>query len=360
MSRKHFSWLFFITFVVAALVLMIPGKTGKESSFGPTVFLPGAAAKVNDIEWLRLTSAGGVTIATLKREGPAWVVEEASGYRADWGRLKTLLSALSRAEVIETKTAIIEYYSRLGVEDVSSPQATGVMIEFSGDSGLPALIIGKNAQGREGQYARLRDAAEAVLIDQRLDVPMEQSDWLDQMVIDIPDAEVVEVRINHPDGESIQANRASADDEDFLLQDIPEGMEVKSAWGVNGLAGALAALSLDYVVPEDDLDWANAIRYSLLSADGLLVEAQLLAIETSAEAEMVDEPAQSEYWLRLQAGLYTTALGSDVETVGDNKAAGTRAEVINSRTKGWAYHIPRYKFDSMTRRKDDLLQSVQP
>jgi hypothetical protein len=352
MSRKHFSWLLFITFVVTVGVLMVPGKTGKESSIEQKVFLPGAAAKINDIQWLRLTSAGSVTVATLKREGPVWVVGEASNYQADWGRLKTLLSDLSQAEVIEAKTANPDYYPRLGVEDVSLPDAGGVMIEFSADSGLPALIVGKSAQGRDGQYVRLRDSAESALIDRRLDVSANQSDWLDKIIIDVSDAEVVEVEINHPDGESIKAFKYSADDENFKLQDIPEGMEIKSEWNVNALAGALAALDLESVAPDGNFDWNNPIRYRLLTADGLLLESELLAVNT-------DQKAESEYWIRLQAGLYTTALESQVGAVDDATGTSARAEAINKRVKGWAYRIPDYTFDSMTRRKDDLLQSAQ-
>ena len=352
MSRKHFSWLLFITFVVAAGVLMVPGKTGKESSIEQKVFLPGAAAQINDIEWLRLTSAGNVTVATLKREGQVWVVEEASAYRADWARLKILLAGLSQAVVIEAKTANPEYYPRLGVEDVGLPDAGGVMIEFSTDSTLPALIVGNSAQGREGQYVRLRDSAESALIDRRLDASAERSDWLDKSIVDISDAEVVEVGITHPDGESIMALKFSADDENFKLQDIPEGTEIKSEWTVNALAGALAALSLESVAPEGDFDWNDAIRFRLLTADGLLLESELIAVNA-------DEASQAEYWIRLQAILYTTAVGGSVEAAGDTSATGTRAEVINQRVRGWAYRIPGYTFNSMTRSKDDLLQSTR-
>ena len=352
MSRKHFSWLLFVSFVVAALVLMVPGKTGRESSIEQTVFLPGVAAKVNDIEWLRLTAAGSVTVATLKREGSGWVVQEASGYPADWGRLKTLLAGLSQAEVIEAKTANPEYYPRLGVEEVSSPAAAGVMIEFSADSGLPALIIGKSAQGRDGQYARLRDSVASMLLDRRIDVSAEQSDWLDKTIVDISDAEVVEVEIKHPDGESIKALKYSADDENFKLQDIPDGMEIKSDWTVNTLAGAMVDLSLDSVAPESDFVWNEAIRFRLLTADGLLLESELLDINA-------DETTESEYWIRLQAGLYTTAVESNVEDVDDAGKTSDRAESINQRVTGWAYSIPEYTFDLMTRRKGDLLQAAQ-
>jgi hypothetical protein len=358
MSRKHFSWLLLITFVVAALVLLIPGKTGEESSPEQTVFLPGVAKQVNDIEWLRLTSGGGVTIATLKRERMAWVVAEASGYRADWTRLKILLSGLSQAEVIEEKTANPEYYPRLGVENVSLPDAGGVMVEFSDDSGLPALIIGKSAQGRDGQYVRLRDSAQSALIDRRLDVSVERSDWLDRDVIDISNAEVVEVVITHPDGESIKALKFSADDENFQLQEIPDGQEIKSEWNVNSLAGNLALLSLDSVAPDSGFDWSGSIRFRLLTADGLLLETDLLAVESASEAEIAEESVESEYWVRLKAGLYTTALHSGVEEVDDTSGAGSRAEAINNRVSGWAYRISRQKFDSMSKRKDDLLKPV--
>jgi len=356
MSKKHFSGLLLLTFVVAALVLIIPGKTGEESSPAQTFFLPGVAEQVNDIEWLRLTSGGGVTIATLKRERMAWVVEEASGYRVDWTRLKTLLSGLSQAEVVEEKTANPEYYPRLGVENVSMPDATGVMVEFSGDSGLPALIIGKSAQGRDGQYVRLRDSAESVLIDRRLDVSVERSEWLDSDVIDISNAEVVEVVITHPDGESIKVFKVSADDKNFQLQEIPEGQVKISDWNVNSLAGNLAMLSLDSVAPDGDFDWDDSIRFRLLTADGLLLEADVLAVESGKEAGFAEESVEGEYWIRLEAGLYTTAVESGVEVLDDTSGVGSRAETINNRVNGWAYRISRQKFDSMTKRKDDLLK----
>jgi hypothetical protein len=359
MSKKHFSWLLLLTIAVAALVLVMPSKTGNESSIEQVVFLPGAAAKINDIDWLRLTSAGGVTTATLRREGAAWVVEEASGYRADWERLKTLLSGLVQAQVIETKTARPEYYPRLGVEDVSSSEASGVMVEFSADSGLPALIIGKGASGRNGQYARLQDSAESALIDRRLDVSSKRSDWLDKDVVDISDAEVVEVVINHPDGESIKALKASADDENFQLQEIPEGKEIKSDWNVNSLAGALAALSLESVAPDSGFDWNDVTRFRLLTADGLLLELELLVIEDGAEAEVTEESGEGEYWLRLSAGLHVTAIESGVEASGDSAETRDRAEAINSRVSGWAYRIPKHKFELMTKRKGDLLKPAE-
>jgi len=340
--------------VVAVLVLLFPGKTGRESSVEPSVLIPGMAEQVNDIEWVRLTAARDETIATLNRESGLWVVEEASSYRADWALVKMLLSALSQAEVIEVKTANPEYYSRLGVEEVASAEAGGVLVEFAEDTGLPALIIGNKAQGRNGQYARLRSSAESVLIDSEVDIPRQRSDWLESVIIDISDAEVVEFDIIHPDGESVKALKASADEENFKLQEVPDGRGIKSQWSVDAPANSLAALDLQDVVPEARFNWEDATRFRILTADGLVVDADLLAVDGGQ-----GEGSQSRYWIRLAAGVYTTGVGTTPAAGADDVTTTARADEINSRVSGWAYEIPAYRYETMVRRMDELLAAAE-
>jgi hypothetical protein len=216
---------------------------------------------------------------------------------------------------------------------------------------LPAVIIGNIAQGRAGQYARLADSQDSALIEPVINLPRDQSDWLDGDIIDISDAEVVEFEIRHPGGESVRAVKASADDENFELQAVPADREIKSEWGVNAPANALAALELQAVVPATQLDWDDAIRFRLLTADGLTVEADLLTIEKEGEAG--DQPEQ---WIRLQASVYQESDGSAADGSEPAAETGARAEQINSRVGGWAYRIPAYRFDSMTRSMEDLLK----
>ncbi len=361
MSRKHFSWLLLVTVVVAILVLLMPGKAGKESSFEKAALLPGLQEQVNAIDWLRLTGAGSVTIATLRRVDDHWILEESSGYRADWKRLKTVLSDLAQAEIIEAKTSNPDYFDRLGVEDASLENAGGVLVEFSASSGLPAVIIGKNAQARNGRYVRLQDSSDSALIDRDLDLPKDRQSWLERDIISIPETEVVEVEINHPDGDRVLARKLAVDDENFELEAIPEGFDVKSDWTVNSLANSLASLQLESVLPDGEIDWGGAIRFRLVTAEGLQVEADL--VERSDEAQGTEEEGETEtteneYWLRLASGLYLTALESGVEQVEDISGTRDRAGEINLRNGGWAYRIPKYKFDSMTKRMDDLLKSA--
>ena len=200
MNKRHFLWLLLVTVVAAVLVLFYPGQSGRESRYGETVLIPDLAKQVNAIDWLRLSAGGGQSVVTLIRDENSWVVEEASAYHADWDLVKTLLSALSRAEIIEQKTTNPDLYARLGVEDVDGADASGVMIEFALDSGLPAVIVGNLAQGRGGQYARLVGSQNSVLIEPAIDLLKDKNDWLDKNIVDISDAEVVEFEISHPAG----------------------------------------------------------------------------------------------------------------------------------------------------------------
>ncbi|MEE8495153.1 MAG: DUF4340 domain-containing protein, partial [Xanthomonadales bacterium] len=294
MGKKHFSILLLVTVVVAALVLLVPGNTGKESAFQKHRLLPGLATLVNEIEYVQLTGAGDETIATLNRRGGKWLVAESSNYRADWTVLRQLLSDLAGAEVIEGKTSNPEFYTHLGVEDVDGPDAAGVLIGFAEETGLPSLIVGNKAQGREGQYVRLLGSDQSALIDRVMTVPRDVQQWLDREIIDVQEGELVEISITHPDGEQVFLQKASADDADFKLQNVPEGREIKSSWAVNSIGGGMATLRLDAVVPKSEIDWSDAVGIRLLTADGLQVSAQLVS-------------QQDQHWISLNASVYRPA-----------------------------------------------------
>ena len=348
MSRKHFAWLLAVTLVVAAIAVLIPSQTGDECAFETAALLSGLEEQVNDIDWLQISAEGAVA-ATIVRGKDGWTVEEASGYRADWPQLHQLLSDLVAAEVAEPKTANPDYYDRLGVEDTDAPGAAGVQLAFREATGLPALILGNSAQGREGQYARIVGEAQSVLIDRELEIPRAAEDWLDRQIIDIPDSEVVEIAITHTGGETVLAKKVSADDANFELQNVPDGYEPASSYSVNSLAGGLSSLEMDAVTAEGDIDWSGAVRFRLVTADGLNVEADMVEL-----AEGEDE----QHWLRIEAGVYATAVDKDIETEGGEDASG-RAQSINERVSGWAYRIPEYKYGAMTKRMDDLLREVE-
>lgn len=347
MGKKHFSTLLLVTVMVAALVLLVPGKTGKESAFQKYRLLPGLATLVNEIEYVQLTGAGGEIIATLIRRGGKWLVAESSNYRADWTVVRQFLSDLAAAEVIEGKTSNSEFYTRLGVEDVDGPDAAGVLIGFAEETGLSSVIVGNKAQGREGQYVRLLGSVKSALIDRAMTVPRDVQQWLDRKIIDVQEGEVVEISINHPDGEQVFLRKVSADDTDFELQNVPQGQEIKSNWTVNSIGGGMASLRLDAVVPASDIDWTDAVKVSVLTAGGLQVSAKLVS-------------TQEQHWISLSASAYQPAGSGEPGTETDAPLEpAERVSRITDRVTGWAYAIPVYKAEVLTKRMEDLLKPLE-
>jgi hypothetical protein len=354
MSKKHFSWLLLLTVLAAVVLLLLPGKTGRDGMEESTLLLPELQGAVNEVAWLRISAAGGAPVATLERREDHWVVAEANGYRADWDKLRRLLSDLAQAEIVEPKTANPDYYDRLGVEDVSEPDAAGRLIEFDEDSGLQGVIVGKTAQERGGQYVRPLGQAASALIDRRLDLPADTAGWMEQEIVDIPEDEVLEIEVLHPDGESVRARRSAVDEEHFVLDGIPEGREKRSDWAVDSLANNLAALKLEAVRVDEGIDWDEASTFRLVTAAGLQLEADL-AMDEGAEA---DSAADDEHWIRLRAGTYTTAVDSGVDAEANGQQLLDRAAAINRRVSGWVYRIPKYKYDAMAKRREDLLKPL--
>lgn len=364
MSKKHFSWLLVLTIIIAAVIFLMPGKTGHESEFAVRPLIPGSETWVNDVAKVRIVKAGNQTVATLSRGEQGWRVEESQSYPADWARLKGMLAALAQAQVIEPKTTNPAYFDRLGLTDVADAASSGVMVAIGEGDKAITLLIGHAAQGRQGHYVRFADDDQALLIDRTVEVATETRDWLDRSIVDLKEAEVVEVTITHADGEQVSVRKNSADDQNFTLQGLPKGREIQSSWGVNALGASLSELVLDEVVADSQIDWTQAARVRVLTADGLEIAAELVK-------------SGEKTWLRLTAAAYAPEQKAeqkaeqkvtqedqkkqDGETVEESATAelGKRVESINRRVGGWAYAIPDYKSEVMSKRLEDLLKPLK-
>ncbi|NIM68884.1 MAG: DUF4340 domain-containing protein [Xanthomonadales bacterium] len=352
MSRRHFSALAALAIVAAlAVTLLTPERMGREDAPRREWLLGDLESRINDTREVVVRVAGDEVVATLERGPERWTVSELHDYPADWPLLRGLLADLAQARVLELKTENPEYYPRLGVGEVSDPDAAGVLLELALGDQRVGVIVGKEAANRDGQYVRVQGEARSVLIDRPLDVPAAAVGWTDRDIVDVPSAGVAEAEIIHPDGDWVLVRKLSADDTDFTLENMPEGRELQSAWAANSLGGMLAGLRLEDVRPEQELDWSEAVKVRVLQFSG---------VEVIADAITQDEG----HWLRLRAALPEAAAqpatGEAVEA--DATAGGVtpdRAAAINARVAGWAYRIPEYKYTAMTKRLADLLKTEE-
>lgn len=370
MSRKHFSGLLVAAVVVAlALALALPSRTGRDQAPSEARLFPGLAENVNAADRLSVTLAGGEVVATLVRGETQWTISELAGYPADWDTLRAVLAGLAEASIVETKTDNPEYHHRLGVEDIANAGAGGILLTLHVAGAEYAVIVGKAADSREGRYLRRADSPRSVLSDFTADVPRQRTGWADSVIADIASANVAEVEIIHPDRDRVLVRKASADDTDFTLENLPAGRELQSSWSANALGGTFAALDLEDVRPADQLQWEDAVLVRVLTFDGM---------EISAQAQKVGD----ENWLRLNAAVPFTAPAVPVveDVTGDGVDMGAEAAAIaegamteadartalqaevdafNARVSGWAYRIAGYKYDAMTKRLDSLLKQAE-
>ncbi|MDX2419292.1 MAG: DUF4340 domain-containing protein [Xanthomonadales bacterium] len=351
------SFLFLVILTLAALAVLIvyaPEDGSSEKTAVDSLLLPGIADQINDVSRVEIVTAGNNTVATLQRTGGAWQVEQMGGYRADWSKLKVLLVALGQARVIEPKTGKPEYYKRLGVEDVADGNAGNVLVRIGIGDQTTGLLIGHQAQGRQGQYVRLEDMANSALVDRVFEVPRQTLDWADSRIIDINSSEVAEVEIIHPTAERISVMKISADQTDFDLIGLPPEREIKSSWAVNSLGSVFTMLDMETVRPENSIDWTGAVKMRLLMFSGVEILADLLEKE-------------NEYLLRLHA---SHPAASVVHDDNDESAAqqeirkqaaddvAKQVEAFNEKVSGWAYGISIQKFETMVKKPEDLLKPL--
>lgn len=374
MSRKHLPVLAIaLVVVLGILFLLLPGQTGRETLDGSSALLEGLDGEVNDVNRVTVVGAGEAVVATLVRGDGAWRIEEFAGYPADMAVVREVLGGLARASVIEAKTDNPDYYARLGVEDVGDAAAGGLRLDIEvGEERTWSVIVGDEAPNRGGHYLREAGEAGSVLADFEADVPADAAGWADTTVVDLLAAEVAEVQLRHPDGETVTARKVSADETDFTLLELPDGREIKSAWSVNSLGSALSTLDFESVQPVDAVDWSAAIAFRALRFDGLEVRGELLRDETLGDWLRLEAVAPEAVEASEQVPLGETddiASGEDAAARDPAEAAAEALENaapvnpaidaaanLNARVGGWAYQVPGYKADALAKRLEELLK----
>jgi hypothetical protein len=321
-----------VVLVMVAGVLIRPA-TAPESTASATL-LPGLKAELNDIKSVVVRSAGNAVVATLVRGKDSWQLKE-RGYAADAQRLGQTLVALAEAEILEEKTALPEFYSRLGVEDIKDTTAGGLELDIQAAKNRYRVILGDTTLANGTQaYARRPGEATSWLIKARLDPGKATIDWLDKLVLDIPAERFQSVTTNHPDGAIARIRKTKAEEENFQVADIPAGRSLTFDGAANGMGAALTGLNLENVERRESLggDPGKPVVTRFVAFNGLVVE-------TSA-------------W-RVPDGTRFTFIASSTGSAAD---VAKEAAAINQRLGGWVYTLPGYKAEQLTHRVSDWLE----
>lgn len=249
----------------------------------------------------------------------------------------------------------------LGVEDVAAPDATGVAVTLQGLTPPVTVVVGE-AAGDYRRYVRREGENRSFLINRDPEVGTTPADWLDTAVIDIPSARVRAVTVTHPDGEVVRASKATRDQANFTVEDIPEGRSLLYDSVANVMASVLQGLTLEDV-ERDTGATDQVIVTEITTFDGLVITARGLendrghwlafAFDTTAalpDATVPGDPNDAPAAAETDAADASTAADEPTDPAAE-------AEALNERLGGWRFRIPAYKFDQLTRSMDDLLQA---
>lgn len=383
---------------IAALVLglaLLTGhlrKTKPDAAVGSKV-LPTLAAGVNDVNEVRVLTAGDKPLVTLKRdEDKRWTVVERDNYPADFQKLREFLVKLSELQVVEVKTSSAEMYSQIGVEDVKQEKATGKRIELGGLPAPLALILGKSTTF-SSNYVRVQGSPVSYLAKPQIFVYSEPKVWLDRSLFDLPQDRVQEVRLELADGKADErkytVTREVREQTDFTVPGLPKSKKLAYAGTANANAGGLANMSFEDVrAAKADEKWDSGVartQYRLF--DGTIVtvlgkkeasqpeekKEETSSFGNSSDKHYVrievayDEAQHQKFAHKLPAPEQTSDTkkpGAAPEIVKDQKASAVndpaqiREEVkkLNDKVRGWVFEVPSYKYDALFRPLSELLE----
>jgi hypothetical protein len=322
-----------LTLLVAGLALIAfalwisAQRHAERATLTGALVLPDLTHNVNTVTRVELRKGDG-THATLQKDATGWSVTE-RGWPTDEPRLRKLLLDLGALNIVEEKTRLPAKYPQLGVEEVSSPKATGTRIEIVSPARTWTLIVGKSSSAKSG-YVRLAGAAQALLAAPLLTVDAEPRGWLVRALLDIPAERVREVEEHPADGPGYRLTRDKKEQTDFAVSPLPKRRELTSPGAADPIAGSLSGLTLDDVAKGPAPADARSARALYRTFDGL--ELDLTGHKDGTRA------------------LITVSARSTA------KATTAEAQTLGARVDGWQFEIPEYKYSSIFRPLEELLK----
>ncbi|MDB6041453.1 MAG: hypothetical protein JWM63_4 [Gammaproteobacteria bacterium] len=289
--------------------------------------MPGLESTLNSVTEIRLAK-GDETHTTLKKSATDWIVGERD-YPADSGKVRKFLLDLGSLNVVEEKTHNPANYPQLGVEDVTSPKATGTRVDLVTPPKVYGLIIGKSSSAKSG-YVRTPSSQLTLLAAPSLSVDADPKRWLEHTLVDIKQERVKEVEEKPGEGPGYAASREKKEQTDFTVSNIPKGRELSSPVAADSIAGALGGMTLDDVRKPAAPANAKVSHAIFRTFDGL--ELDIAGHKDGTQTFIAITPRST------------------------SKDTEAEAQQLTAQLQGWEYEIPSYKYDGIFKPLEDLLK----
>lgn len=295
-------------------------ETQSDTSAVESTVMP--AVNFSDVESWSIDNATGEHLS-FARSGDQWVLLEKGNYPADKAKVFRALQTILSADVLEAKTANPDYFDQLGLQSLENENSRAQLLTINGSA---MLLIGKSRQfgGDDITYVRKPDGEQTWQVSSNLRQNMQLLPWLNKNVLNVAREQIKSVDIRHADGSVLSVNRLASDQQNFAVDDVPEGRELLYDEVGGSLTTALTSLQFENVEPaQADFDSTSTTVFTLFD-------------DTVITAELNDQQQ----------------LQMTVE--GDSDQAQSLREAV----KGWQFKIAAMKADFFRKRMDDLLKPL--
>jgi len=346
-----------LTLAVAATVLLIAGlwlslhRTSVHADLGGGSVFADLTPALGEVTEIRLSRGDG-SRTTLRKAADGWTVAELE-YPADSGRVRDLALGLAAMKYLERKTSDPANYAKLGVEAPDTPTATSTLVEVVAGSRSWALIVGKNAEGR-AIYARKPQEAASVLVAPAITVEPDPKRWIDRQLVDIRGDSVHDISVKPAGGPAYLLSRAKRGDTDLALSPVPRGRSAASSMSLNGQADTLTAFNFDDMRSVPAPPPVATDHATFRTFDGQVFE---FAGRRQADKAWITVSASRDAALAAQfPEPPPTAPATPALPAAPAKAPDQSAERVAARAQGLEFEIPLYKYETLFRKQEDLLE----
>jgi hypothetical protein len=345
MKQRQLAILAGITVVVgaAAAVSAYQRAAATLGTVASELLFPGLIDRVNDVATIEVKGADGTVV--IQRKGEGWVMPDRGDFAVRFELVKQNLVTMAELKTVEPKTAKPDLHGRVEVEAVTEPKAKSKHMTLKDGDGktIAEAVIGKKRYapigGKDMVYVRKAAESRVWLAEGVFDVRWPAPEWLVKEISGLPEKRWRHIVITQPDGEKAELGRKDTEQQNYDVLNSPDGRKAMPPGQVNSVASAFDFLNLDDVKPAKDLgETSPGATAEFKAFDGLVVRSKMLAKDGTN-------------WTVFEAAIGETADGAPIAD-----SVKEEADKLNAKWSGWAYRLPEYKQNFLSRKIEDLIE----
>jgi hypothetical protein len=318
---------------MSALVYLVTDSGSQSVSEIGQKLYPDLRSQLATVE--KVTVRSGDNQSTIVNADGVWRVSDRLNYPASFEMISNLFDSLGSAKYLEKKTSRPENHARLGLSDPSAEGSEASVVKaFSGDQQLAALILGDTSSHLDGTYFRFENDDQVWLMDQTPRAVADPAEWLEPVIINIPEEDIDKVVQSNASGDQITIARESNESSNLVPEVIPKGKKLKYATVANQLGRALVNVNLEDVRAADEFDWSGANKTEFFGKNNL----HLTVLSREHE------------------GKYYLAFSSRPQR--DEEPDETATE-LNARLAAWVFQVSEYTYEDFAKTEADLFEDEE-